>query len=188
MKQNITKNRFGWSGASWNDWVIMTFLLFTPANKRWLRWKKKKRKSPRGPRRLILWHLLYSDTSLLSWVTCYQWHSVEQLFWMLWTQRHSLYKRGWFYSVGITENICKNLESLSFTNLWLEKICQTLFLSLWGNKTQSTLSKMGELTASLSLAERRSTTEIWRQLNSVPDEFPDPKCPTSFYKVLFFFF
>ena len=46
---------------------------------------------------------------------------------------------------------------------------------------------MGELTASLSLAERWTTTEIWRQLNSVPDEFPDHKCPTSFYKVFFFF-
>ena len=46
---------------------------------------------------------------------------------------------------------------------------------------------MGELTASLSLAERWTTTEICRQLNSVPDEFPDHKCPTSFYKVFFSF-
>ena len=103
------------------------------------------------------------------------------------------YKRGRFYSVGITVNIYKNLESfpnmrLSFTNLWLETICQILFLSLWRNKTQSISSKMGELTASLSLAERWTTTEIFRQLNSVPDEFPDHKCPTSFYKVFFFLF
>ena len=47
---------------------------------------------------------------------------------------------------------------------------------------------MGELTASLSLAERWTTTEICRQLNSVPDEFPDHKRPTSFYKVFSFFF
>ena len=152
---------------------------------------KNKRKSPREPLRLILWYLLYSDTSILSWVMCFSeilWSSCFECY----GPKDTRYKRGRFYSVGITVNIYKNLESfpnmrLSFTNLWLETICQTLFLSLWRNKTQSISSKMGELTASLSLAERWTTTEICRQLNSVLDEFPDHKCPTSFYKVFFFF-
>ena len=51
--------------------------------------------------------------------------------------------------------------------------------------TQSTSSKTDELTVSLSLAERWTTTEICRQLNYVPDEFPAHKRPTSFYKVFF---
>ena len=63
----------------------------------------------------ILWHSLYSHISILFCVTCVRWYSVEQLFWKLWTKRRSL---------------SKNLESLpdtslSFTNLWLETICQT---------------------------------------------------------------
>ena len=63
----------------------------------------------------ILWHLLYSHISILFCVTCVQWYSVEQLFWKIWTKRHSL---------------SKNLESLpdtslSFTNFLLETICQT---------------------------------------------------------------
>ena len=49
------------------------------------------RKCPKGPLRLILWHLLYSNTSILFCVTRVQWHSLEQLFWKLWTiKRHSL--------------------------------------------------------------------------------------------------
>ena len=32
-------------------------------------------------------HLLYSHTSILFWVMCYQWHSVEQLLSKLWTKR-----------------------------------------------------------------------------------------------------
>ena len=112
-------------------------------------------------------HLLYSDTSMLSWVICYQWHSLEQLFWML-DQKTLVISSDNLNSVGITVNIYKNLESflnmsLSFTNLWLETICETFFLSLWRNKTQSISSKMGELTASLSLAERWTTTEICPQ-------------------------
>ena len=65
-----------------------------------------------------------------------------------------------------TWRVCQN----EFTNLWLEIICcQTLFLSLWGNKTQSQLqtSKTSESTGSLSLAERWTITEICWQTNSV---------------------
>ena len=43
----------------------------------------------------------------------------------------------------------------------------TLSLSLWGNKTQPQTSKASESTASLSLAERWTITEIRRQSNSV---------------------
>ena len=153
----------------------MTFLLFTPANKRWLGWKKKKKENPRGDLlrwvcgtycTVILWYsLALRVISDILWSSCFECYGPKD----------SPYMRGWFYSVGITVNIYKNLESfpnmsLSFTNLWLETICRTLFLSLWGNKTQSTSSKMGELTASLSLAERWTITEICLQLNSAPDE------------------
>ena len=156
--------------------------------------KNKDKGNPRGDRlgwfcgtycTVILWYSLELRViSDILWSNCLECYGPKD----------TRYKRGWFYSVGITVNICKKLRSfpnmsLSSTNIWLETICQTFFLFLWGNKTQSTSSKiMGELTASLSLAERWTTTEICGQLNSVPDEFPDHKCPTSFYKVFFSFF
>ena len=49
-----------------------------------------RQKISKGRLRLIFWHLLYSHTSILFCLTCYQWHSVEQLFWKLWTKRHSI--------------------------------------------------------------------------------------------------
>ena len=76
------KSWFAWSGTSWNRWINDDVsLFFTPASKRW------SGKSPKGPLRLILWNLLYIHTSIFFCVTCYQWRSVEQLFWKLWTKR-----------------------------------------------------------------------------------------------------
>ena len=70
------KSRFAWTGATRNRNIMMTW------------WRQK---IPKGPLRQTLWHLLCSHTSILFCVTCYQWHSGEQLFqWKLWTKRHSL--------------------------------------------------------------------------------------------------
>ena len=33
-------SRFAWTGAAWHRWVMMTFLFFAPASKRWLGWRK----------------------------------------------------------------------------------------------------------------------------------------------------
>ena len=81
-----------------------------------------------------------------------------------------------------TWRVCQT--RVSFTNLLLETICQTLFPSLWGNKTQK--SKMSESMAIVSLAELWTITEIHRQLNSVLTLFPAHRCPSVkfFLKVL----
>ena len=72
------KSWLAWSGAAWNLWVKLTFLLFMPASKRWLEWCKTQ--DPPWNRLGSLWlDLLYSHTSILFFVTCYQWHSAEQL-------------------------------------------------------------------------------------------------------------
>ena len=53
----IPEIQLAWTEAAW---VIMTFLLFAPASKRYFG------KSPKGPLRLILWNLMYTyfDTLL----------------------------------------------------------------------------------------------------------------------------
>ena len=40
-------SRFAWTGASWNRWVMMLFLLFTPPSKRWLGWRETENRSGR---------------------------------------------------------------------------------------------------------------------------------------------
>ena len=86
-------------------------------------------------------HLLYSHTSILFWVMCYQWHSVEQLLSKLWTKRD--------YSLSTDEVIrLTGSHNCVYINTW--RVCQTqvhksltgnslpdTLLSLWENKTQS---------------------------------------------------
>ena len=93
---------------------MMTFL-FTPASERWLGWCKTENPQ-RDCFKLILWHLFFSHTSILFSVTCYQ-------FWKLWTKKTPV-RRTRSYEVESLPD-----RSLSFTNLWLETICQTHFLS-----------------------------------------------------------
>ena len=145
----------------------MTFLLFMPASKKWLGWCKTQ--DPPWNRLGSLWlDLLYSHTSILFFVTCYQWwfwphkNDLISIFfqrdhgqiaaesmsngslikyaydvtWLTHRSRVSFSSHKWLC-------IYKHLgslpdKSLSFTNLWLKKICHTLFLSLWGNNAQST--------------------------------------------------
>ena len=102
------------SEAAWNRWVMMTFL-FTPGSERWLGWCKTENPQ-RDCFKLILWHLFFSRTSILFSVTCYQ-------FWKLWTKKTPV-RRTRSYEVESLPD-----RSLSFTNLWLETICQTHFLS-----------------------------------------------------------
>ena len=95
------------------------------------RMREKKKENLRGDRLGWFCGTYCTVTLRCSWVTCYQWHSVQQCF-ESYEPKDTRYKRGWFYSVGITMNIHKNLKSfpnmsLSFTNLWLETIFQTLF-------------------------------------------------------------
>ena len=112
---------------------MMTFLLFAPAITKWLGWRKD-RKSWRD-RLGRFWHLLCSHTSILFCVTCYQWHSVEQLFWKLWTKRHSLRADS------------KHLESLLAARVYkslIGNLARHSFSLFDRNKTQPQTSKMSE--------------------------------------------
>ena len=59
------------SGAAWNRWAMLTFLLFTRANKRRLGWRLAE--NYRGDR----YHTSIFDIPRFR-DTCYQWHSVER--------------------------------------------------------------------------------------------------------------
>ena len=126
-----------------------------PEGKRWLWWRKTK--NPEGT-------ALVDFVTFIS-ITCYQWHSVDQLFLKVMDQK-TLVKCRWSYNVRITQCLYKHLKSLPDTS---SKICPpppldwkqfpTLFLSLWRNKTQSLKRKTSKSTASLSLAERWTISE-----------------------------
>ena len=78
---------------------MMTFLLFTSASMKWLGWRN-----------------VFCDTyCTVIFRYSFAWYSVEQLVWKFWTKRRSLSKN--------LENLPDT--SLSFTNRWLETICQT---------------------------------------------------------------
>ena len=143
---------------------MMTFLLFAPA--KWLGWRKD-RKSRRD--RLGRFCDIYcAVTSILFCVRCYQWHSLEHLFWKVWTKRHSLNADEvircvlWIY---------KHLESLPDTSsqIFDWKPCQILFLVLWPEEDSApNISKTSEQRlAFVALAERWTITEIRQQSYSV---------------------
>ena len=140
---------------------MMTFQFFAAASTKWLRWPKD-----RTSLRDRLGGFCDSHTSTLFCVTCYQWHSVEQLFqWKLWTKiLTTLVKRRRSYKVHITVYICLP-DTTSQIFHW--KPCQTLFLSFDRNKTRPQTSKTSEQRLASSLAERWTITEIRPQSNSV---------------------
>ena len=76
-------------------------------------------------------HLLYSHTSILFWVMCYQWHSVEQVLSKLWTKRD--------YSLSTDEVIrLTGSHNCVYINNW--RVCQTqVHKSLTGNSLPDTL-------------------------------------------------
>ena len=130
------KSWFAWTGAARNLKVMMTFLLFEPASTKWLGWR----------------------TLILFCVTCYHWHSVEQMFWKLWTNRHSLSAdeviRRRVCQTRVHKSLIGNLAKHSF--------------SLSDRNKDSAPNKQDEwTTASFSLTERWTITEIRRQSNSV---------------------
>ena len=130
-----------------------------PESKRWLWWRKTKK--PEGT-------ALVDFVTFIS-VTCYQWHSVVQLFLKVMDQK-TLVKCRWSYNVRIAQCLYEHLKSLRDTSSqisplppapfdWLETISHTLFLS-WRNKTQSLKRNTSKSTASLSLAERWTITLV----------------------------
>ena len=148
---------------------MMTFLLFAPVSTKWLGWRKD-RKSWRDRLGRFCDIYVCTRTSILVRVTCYLLHSVEQLFWKLWTKRDSL-------SADKAIKL-KGVWNCVYINNW--RVCQTrVHKSLIGNltrhsfslfdrnKTHAQTSKTSESTASLSLAERWTITEIRRQSNSL---------------------
>ena len=82
----------------------------------------------------------------------------------------TLVKRRWSYKVRRTVYILTLSEFArhEFTNLWLETLPDTLSLSLTGIRLgPKQARRVNDSTASLSLAERWTITEIRRQSNSV---------------------
>ena len=119
---------------------MMTFLLFAPASTKWLGWRKD-----RKSRRDCSGGFCDIYCAVILWYSCVtQWHSVEQLFWKLWTKRHSISTGEVIRCVQLW--IYKHLERHEFTNLWF--ILETLprhssSLFDW-NKTQPQTSKKSE--------------------------------------------
>ena len=145
---------------------MMTFLLFAPASTKWLGWRKD-RKSRRDRWVDFVTFIVqsYLDT-LLRYVLSVAFCGAVVLKVM---DHRTLVKRRWSYKVRIT---------VFYINTW--RVCQAwVHKSLIGNltrhsfslfdrnKTQPQTSKTEWTTASLSLAERRTITDIRPQSNSV---------------------
>ena len=158
------KSRFPRSAAEWNRWVTMKFLLFMPARKRRLGWRKTE-----NPRRDRLGWFCYTVMLRYSCVTCYKWHSVEQVFWKLWTKRHSLSADeviGCVYLYIDTWRVCQTRVYYSQIYDW-KQFARHPFSLFRGIRLSPQTSKTSESTACLSLAERWTITDIRRLLNSM---------------------
>ena len=99
--------------------------------------------------------------------------------------QNTLVKRRWSYKVRITLYILTLCEFArhEFTNLWLETFSwtlpDTLSLSLTGIRLgPKQARRVNDSTASLSLAERWTITEIRRSSNSA-DLFPAHRCSSA---------
>ena len=129
--------------------VMMTFLLFTAASKRWLGCGRTE--NPRPRRDGLSW---FCDNYCTVILRCsFALRVIGDILWSCYLDE---------------DKMC--VFDCVYISSWrdcLETICQTLFLSLWGIRLNPKTSKTSESTASLSLAERWTITEILRQLNSV---------------------
>ena len=116
-----------------NDHVFYCSL---PASKSWLGWCRKSQRDRLGwfcdtYCAVILWSLFC--------VTC----SIPVTFCgaavLKVKDQETLVSHYWSYRVRITveTSTLGEFARHELTNLWWETICHTLFLSLWGNKTQS---------------------------------------------------
>ena len=137
MKKTVRMPEKILTEAAWNRGVTMTFLLFGPASKRWFGLRKTE--NPEGTDWVdFVTFILQSDFDAL---LCYE------LSVTLYGASHlkvmdpkTLIKCRWSCKVCITVYIYTLGEFArhEFASLWLETICQTLFLCLWGNKHTST--------------------------------------------------
>ena len=149
------KSPLAWTGAAWNRKVMMTFLLFMRASKRWLGWRKTE--NARRDRlgwlcdthcRVILVILRYSFAHLLLVTFCGA--AVLKVI-----NQKTIVKCGRSYKVRITVYVLR-----------LGEFARHSFSLFGGKRLSPQTSKTGESTASLSPAERWTITEIRRQLNS----------------------
>ena len=122
------KTRFVGTGAAWNRWVMMTFLLFAPASKRWLGWRKTE--NPEGTAKVDFVTFIvqsYFDT-LLRYVLSVTFCGAAVLKVI---NEKTLVKRRWSYKAPTTVYIYK----------YPWRVCQTrVHKSLIGNNLQDTLS------------------------------------------------
>ena len=150
---------------------MMTFLLLTPASTKWLGCRKD-RKSRRNRLCRFVTFIVQSYFVLLV-ISDIQWIGGAVVLKVM--DQKTLVKRRWSYKVRITVYINK---LCIYINTW--RVCQTrVHKSLIGNlarhsfslfdrnKTQPQTSKTSGSTASLSLAEQWTITEIRRQSDSV---------------------
>ena len=137
---------------------MMTFLLFAPVSTRWLRWLK------------TVWHLLWI---LLSTLFRYvlsvidtRWSSSRFL--NLWTKNHSLSADEVIRCIYLC--IYKHFESLPDKKSQIchwKHFARHSFSLIGGIRLSPQTSKTSKSTASLSIAERCTITEIRRQSDSV---------------------
>ena len=154
---------------------MMMFLLFAPASTKWLGWRKdRKFRRDRSGRFCDMIVQSYFDT-LLRYVVTFCGAVVLKVM-----DQTTLVKRRWGYKIRLT--VPKHLESLPDTSSQIVdlyyKPCQTLFLFLWTEEDSAPNKQDEWTTASLSLAERWTITEIRRQSRFCADLFPAHRCPS----------
>ena len=148
---------------------MITFLLFTPASKRWLGW----RKTENARRDRLGWFcyscctviLRYSLRYVLSVTFCGA--AVLKVM-----DQKTLVKRRWSYK-GAYNCVCINTWTVCQTRVYhlqifdWKQFARHSFSILGGVRLSLQTSKTNESTVSLSPAERWTITEIRRQLNSI---------------------
>ena len=146
---------------------MMTFLLFAPASTKWLGWRKTQKALKKIVTLIVQ---SYFDT-LLRYVLSVTFCGAVVMKVM---DQKTLVKRRWSYKVRRTVYILTRSEFArhEFTNLSLETFSwtlpDTLSLSLTGIRLgPKQARRVNDSTASLSLAELWTITEIRRPSNSV---------------------
>ena len=152
---------------------MMTFLLFAPASTRWLGWRKTQKipKEQLTISRFCDINCTVILRTLLRYVLSVTFLGAVVMKLM---DQKTLVKRRQSYKVRRTVYILTPSEFArhEFTNLWLETFSwtlpDTLSLSLTGIRLgPKQARRVNDSTASLSLAERWTITEIRRPSNSV---------------------
>ena len=148
---------------------MMTFLLFAPVSTKWLGWRKTQ-KVPKGPLTIGRFVTLIVQSYFDTLLRCVLWVTFCGAVVMKVMDQKALVKRRWSYNVRRAAYILTLSEFArhEFTNLWLETLPDTLSLSLTGIRLgPKQARRVNDSTASLSLAERWTITEIRRPSNSV---------------------